>query len=61
VHFAAAFQIPTVVFFHTPEIPPKLLPWTPYDSPHKALLTTDSIESISVHTVIEAFEELMHK
>jgi ADP-heptose:LPS heptosyltransferase len=61
VHFASAFQIPTVVFYYVPEIPPKLLPWTPYKTPHKALLTTDSIESISVDDAIKAFEELMHK
>jgi len=61
VHFAAAFGIPTVVFYYVPEIPPKLLPWTPYKTPHKALLTTDTIAAISVDEAIDAMEELINK
>ena len=61
VHFAAAYGIPSVIFYNVKEIPPKLIPWTPYNAPYKALLTTDAISSIPVDEAIKAMEELFNK
>jgi len=61
VHFASAFNIPTLVFYYVPEIPPKLLPWTPYKTPYKAILTTESIQSIKVSDALIKIDELINQ
>ncbi len=61
VHFCAAFKIPAIVLFSVPEIPPKLKVWTPYNSVHKAILTTRELNMIKPSEVLIKLEELLEE
>lgn len=57
VHLAAAFRVPAVVLFVHDK--PELMPWVPYRTPHRAVVTTEhTIANIPVDAVVAAFNAL---
>jgi ADP-heptose:LPS heptosyltransferase len=56
VHLAAAWKLPTVALYQ-PE--PGVAPWTPYHSPHRALVHPQGIPAITVDRVVTAVDELV--
>lgn len=57
VHVAAALNVPAVVLYHRGD--ERLLPWYPYRSPYRALLTRGSINAIAPSDVMTAVTELL--
>ena len=56
VHIAAAWKRPTVVLYH-PE--PGVAQWTPYHTPHRAIVGVPDIPSIAVDKVSAAVDALI--
>jgi ADP-heptose:LPS heptosyltransferase len=57
VHIAAARKVPAVVLYHRGD--DGLLPWYPYRSPYRALVSQGSINAIDVGDVVNAAVELL--
>jgi ADP-heptose:LPS heptosyltransferase len=55
VHLAAAWKLPVVVLYQ-PE--PGVLPWTPFNSPHRALIAPGGLRTIPASQVAAALVEL---
>ena len=56
VHLAAAWRIPTVGLFHAH---PAMLPWTPYESPHRAIVHQGLSAEVPPGRVVQAMGELI--
>lgn len=56
VHLAAAWRIPMVGLFHAH---PAMLPWTPYESPHRALVHQGALSEVSPGRVVQAMTDLI--
>ncbi|GBD04620.1 Lipopolysaccharide core heptosyltransferase RfaQ [bacterium HR20] len=57
VHVAAALKVPAVVLFHRGD--ERLLPWYPYRSPYRALVSNGSVNAIAASDVLAAACELL--
>ncbi|RMF34333.1 MAG: lipopolysaccharide heptosyltransferase family protein [Chlorobiota bacterium] len=57
VHAAAALKVPAVVLFHRGD--ERLLPWYPYRSPYRALVSNGSVNAIAASDVLAATCELL--
>lgn len=60
VHFCDAFSIRCVALYTVGEMPPKRLPWTPYSTQHRAIITVGSLTNIAVDEVIEKTLDLIN-
>jgi ADP-heptose:LPS heptosyltransferase len=58
VHLAAAWKIPAVVLFAQD---PHTLPWTPYRSPHRAIVELGPLAGIPVERVTEGLAQLIEE
>ena len=58
VHLAAAWKIPAVVLFAED---PHTLPWTPYRSPHRAIIQQGPLANIAVERVTQGLTELIQE
>jgi ADP-heptose:LPS heptosyltransferase len=58
VHLAAAWKIPAVVLFAED---PHTLPWTPYRSPHRAIIQRGALSSIRLEQVTEGLAQLIEE
>ncbi|MCS6999435.1 MAG: glycosyltransferase family 9 protein [Bacteroidota bacterium] len=60
IHAAAALNVPSVVFFHQHD--PTLLPWYPYGSPYRALISRSEqgIKEIPSNAAFDAACELLN-
>jgi ADP-heptose:LPS heptosyltransferase len=56
VHLAAAWRIPMVGLFYAH---PAMLPWTPYESPHRAIVHQGASAEVPPVRVVEAMAELI--
>jgi ADP-heptose:LPS heptosyltransferase len=56
VHLAAAWRIPMVGLFHAD---PAMLPWTPYESPHRAIVHQGPSAEVPPLRVVQAMSELI--
>ena len=62
VHFAAAFQVPTLALYSIPNGDNNLKPWLPYKNKHVAVSTTSrNISKIAPAEVARAFDKLITK
>jgi ADP-heptose:LPS heptosyltransferase len=58
VHLAAAWKIPAVVLFRED---PHTLPWTPYHSPHRAIVQPGPLAGITQERVTQALAQLIEE
>ena len=56
VHLAAAWRIPLVGLFHAD---PATLPWTPYDTPHRAIVHQGPAAEVPPVRVVQALADLI--
>jgi lipopolysaccharide heptosyltransferase II len=56
VHLAAAWRIPMVGLFHAN---PTMLPWTPYESPHRAIVHQGALSEVPPARVVQAMADLI--
>jgi ADP-heptose:LPS heptosyltransferase len=56
VHLAAAWRIPMVGLFHAH---PAMLPWTPYESPHRAIVHQGASTEVPPVRVVQAMADLI--
>jgi ADP-heptose:LPS heptosyltransferase len=56
VHLAAAWRIPMVGLF---QAHPAMLPWTPYQSPHRAIVHPGALVEVPPARVVEAMADLI--
>jgi ADP-heptose:LPS heptosyltransferase len=56
VHLAAAWRIPMVGLFHAD---PTMLPWTPYQTPHRAIVHPGALVEVPPVRVVQAMADLI--
>ena len=56
VHLAAAWRIPLVGLFHAD---PAMMPWTPYETPHRAIVHQGPLAEVPPVRVVQALADLI--
>ncbi|MGB9702738.1 MAG: glycosyltransferase family 9 protein [Candidatus Kapaibacteriota bacterium] len=60
VHFCDAFSIPCVALYTVSENPPKRIPWTPYSTEYRAIITDEPLTTIPVEEVLDKTIDLIN-